>query len=157
MIELIEVQSDKEFTTARKLFKEYASQIGVDLSFQKFDEEIRDIEQQYSRPDGILFIACDIDAHPIGCFGIRRFEDSICELKRMYVKKEARGHGVGKELLAKAIDIAKELTYKKMRLDTLPSMESAIGLYKKTGFYEIEAYRFNPIEGTKYFEIQVGE
>ena len=81
------------------------------------------------------------------------FEDAISELKRMYVNKNYRGQGLGKRLLIKSIEVGKELGYKKMRLDTLPTMKAAIGLYKKMGFYEIPAYRFNPIEGTKYFEM----
>lgn len=155
MIELREAKSDQEYQIASKLFKEYASLLGIDLSFQNFDQELREIQTQYSRPDGILILAYDEAKLPIGCFGIRKFEDSICELKRMYLKKEVRGKGIGKKLLKKAIEIGENLTYKHMRLDTLPSMNSAIGLYTKMGFYEIKPYRYNPIEGTKYFEIQL--
>jgi len=157
MVELVEVKSDKEYKTVIELFKEYAFQINVDLSFQNFDIELKEIQKQYSRPYGIIFIVYDIDKKPIGCFGIRKLADTICELKRMYLKKEIRGMGIGNKLLTKAIEIGKELKYKRMRLDTLPTMESAIGLYKKIGFYEIDSYRFNPIEGTKYFEIQLKE
>lgn len=157
MVELLEAKSGDDYKTAIALFKEYAAQLGVDLSFQKFDQEILEIEQQYSRPSGVLFIAYDLDKKPMGCFGIRQFEDSICELKRMYLKQELRGKGIGKILLEKAIEVGKELKYDSMRLDTLPSMASAIGLYQKVGFYEIEPYRFNPIEGTKFFEIQLKE
>ena len=73
----------------------------------------------------------------------------------MYLKASVRGMGIGKLLLTKAIKAGKELGYNTMRLDTLPSMQSAIGLYQKMGFYEIPPYRFNPIAGTKYFEIQL--
>ena len=155
MIELVEAKSDTAYQTAIQLFREYASQINVDLSFQNFDRELEEIEQQYSRPNGVVFIVYDIDKKAVGCFGIRKFADSICELKRMYLKKEVQGMGIGRQLMVKAIEVGKELNYKKMRLDTLPSMEVAIGLYKKMGFYEIEPYRYNPIEGTKYFEIQL--
>ncbi|MEM6801102.1 MAG: GNAT family N-acetyltransferase [Bacteroidota bacterium] len=155
MIALKEVQSKEEYQIAIQLFKEYGAQIGIDLSFQNFEQELRDIHTQYARPHGILMIAYDKDKHPIGCFGIRKFADTICELKRMYLKKEARGKGLGKELLLESIRLGQQLAYKHMRLDTLPSMESAIRLYKKTGFYEIEPYRYNPIKGTKYFEIQL--
>ena len=156
-MDLKEVKSHKEYKAAISLFKEYVSQINVDLSFQNFDKEIKEIKSQYSRPHGAIFIAYDFGKVPIGCSGLRRFEDSICELKRMYLKKEFRGRGIGKRLLIKSIEVGKELGYEKMRLDTLPSMESAIRLYKKIGFYEIKAYRFNPVEGTKYFEIQLTE
>lgn len=153
MIRIKEATSNEAYSIAIKLIKEYVSQLGVDLSFQNFNREIQNIEQQYARPKGIMIIVYNEHEKAIGCFGIRLYEASICELKRMYLKKEYRGMGIGKELLAKSIELGKDLGYKKMRLDTLPSMQAAIGLYKNMGFYEIPAYRFNPIEGTKYFEI----
>lgn len=155
MVRLKEARSDKDYETGTELFREYASQIGVDLEFQDFSKEIGNIRSQYARPGGILFIAYDTDKTPLGCFGIRRLEDSICELKRMYLRKEARGRGLGKQLLARSIRMAKALGYKRMRLDTLPGMQTAIGLYKKAGFYEIDPYRFNPVAGTKYMEIKL--
>ena len=157
MIQFEEVKSDKDYNLAAKLFKEYASQLNLDLSFQNFEEEIINIEEQNSKPDGLILIAYDIDRNPIGCFGIRKFADSVCELKRMYLKKEMRRKGIGKQLLIKAIESAKALNYRYIRLDTLPTMETAIILYEKMGFYEIDAYRFNPIQGTKYFEIQLND
>jgi len=157
MIELIEAKSDKSYQIATSLFKEYAAQIGVDLSFQNFNQELANIQEQYARPKGVLYIAYDSSQNPIGCFGIRQFEDSICELKRMYLKSTYRGLGIGKQLLLKSIEVGRELGYTKMRLDTLPTMQSAIGLYQSIGFYEILPYRFNPIEGTKYFEIILEE
>ena len=153
MVKLIEVKSSREYKIAIRLFKEYAAQIDVDLSFQNFNQEIINIENQYCRPKGIIYLALNNNEKPIGCFGIRVFEDSICELKRMYLKKEYRRLGLGKLLLKKSIEVGKALNYKKMRLDTLPSMQAAISLYEQIGFYEIAAYRFNPIVGTKYFEI----
>ncbi|MFT4537108.1 MAG: putative acetyltransferase [Saprospiraceae bacterium] len=157
MVALLEVESDEEYKIAIELFKEYVAQINVDLSFQNFDREIKDIKYQYSRPNGVLIIGYDMENKAIGCFGIRRFADSICELKRMYLRKEVRGLGLGKKMLEKSNEIGKELNYRKMCLDTLQTMEFAIGLYEKNGFYEIDPYRFNPIEGTKYFEIKLRE
>lgn len=154
MIILKEVKSTEEYQVAAQLFKEYATQLNVDLSFQNFEQELLDIKIQYVRPKGIIYLAYD-ERKPVGCFGIRAFEGDICELKRMYLKTEMRGKGIGKQLLEKSIAVGKELGYLRMRLDTLPSMQSAIGLYQKMGFYEIEPYRFNPIEGTMYFEIKL--
>lgn len=153
MIELIEAVSDEDYKIAIQLFEEYAAQIGVDLSFQNFEQELLHLEKQYAKPHGGIYIAFDKERQPIGCFGIRAFEASICELKRMYLKKEYRGLGIGKKLLIQSIQVARAMDYQSMRLDTLPSMQSAINLYKKMGFYEIDPYRFNPIEGTKYLEI----
>jgi len=153
MISTQEATSTEAYKIALELIKEYVAQLGVDLSFQNIHQEIQNIEQQYARPEGVMIIVYTDNEKAIGCFGIRAFEESICELKRMYLKKEYQGLGIGKELLAKSLELGKALGYKKMRLDTLPSMQAAIGLYKNMGFYEIPAYRFNPIEGTKYFEI----
>lgn len=155
MIELREAKSKNEFKIAIQLFQEYAAQIGVDLEFQDFSKELETIEEHYSRPTGVLILAKNDKSSLLGCFALRALKSSICELKRMYVRKEARGLGIGKEMLRESIEIGKKLGYKKMRLDTLPTMGPAIALYQKMGFYEIEPYRFNPIKGTKYFEIEL--
>lgn len=155
MVLLKEITSKQEFEVGIALFQEYAADLGIDLSFQNFEQELLEIAEQYSRPNGTLIIAYDVDKQPLGCVGIRRLVHGICELKRMYLKEEARGRGLGKQLLSKAIAIAKEMGYNTMRLDTLQTMEAAMGLYKKMGFYEIEAYRFNPLEKAIYFEIQL--
>ena len=155
MITLTPATTLAQYKAAAKLIQAYATQLNVDLSFQNFDQELKELTIQYARPKGILYLAYDQDQNPVGCFGIRAFENNICELKRMYLKASVRGMGIGKLLLTKAIKAGKELGYNTMRLDTLPSMQSAIGLYQKMGFYEIPPYRFNPIAGTKYFEIQL--
>jgi ribosomal protein S18 acetylase RimI-like enzyme len=157
IIKLTEAKSSSDYEIAIKLFKEYASQIGIDLGFQNFNEEIENLESKYSRPKGVIYIAYNDENSPVGCFGIRAFDSTICELKRMYLKEEARGLGIGKLMMKKSITVAKELGYDKMRLDTLSSMLPAVGLYEKSGFYEIEPYYFNPIEEAKYFEISLNE
>ncbi len=155
MAKLLVANSIEDYKTAIQLFKEYAKQISVDLSFQDFENELLEIENQYSIPNGQLVIAYDELDQAVGCFGVRKFSESICELKRMYLKKEERGKGIGQKLLVRAIEIGRALKYEKMRLDTLPSMEVAINLYSKMGFYEITPYRFNPFKGAKYFEIKL--
>ena len=152
---LTEAISDGDYQLAVQLFREYATEIGIDLGFQNFSDEIDNIKEHYSRPKGVIIIARKDRSMVLGCFGIRDLTGTICELKRMYLKSEARGIGIGKLMLEKSIEIGKELGYKKMRLDTLPTMHSAIGLYTKMGFYEIEPYRFNPIKGAKYFELRL--
>lgn len=157
IVKLIEVKSDSDYEIAMRLFKEYASQIKIDLGFQNFNEEIENLESKYSRPKGVIYIAYDHENSPLGCFGIRAFNNTVCELKRMYLKEEARGLGIGKLMMKKSITVGKELGYDKMRLDTLSSMLPAVSLYKKSGFYEIDPYCFNPIEEAKYFEINLKE
>lgn len=156
-IKFTEVKSKNEYEIAASLFKEYASQIVIDLEFQNFNKEVENLEDQYSRPEGVIYIIYNLENLPIGCFGIRKLENSICELKRMYLKEDYRGLGFGKKMMEKAIEAGKEMRYQKMRLDTLSTMNTAIGLYKSVGFYEIESYCFNPIETAKYFEINLKE
>ena len=156
MIELKEAETKEGYNLATTLFKEYVSQLGIDLSFQNFNNELENIAVEYGTPDGTIFIAYNND-EPVGCFGVRKLENSICELKRMHVHDKARGLGVGKQLLKKSFEAGKQLGYSKMRLDTLSTMHNALNLYKQAGFYEIEPYRFDPIEDTKYFEIDLDE
>ncbi|MDW3190833.1 MAG: GNAT family N-acetyltransferase [Cytophagales bacterium] len=154
MIQFQEAKSPEAFQLAVDLFKEYADQIETDLSFQNFDEEMENIEHQYSKPWGTLYLIYQKEALA-GCFAIRKFESTICELKRMYLRTSARGSGLGKTMLLEAIEAAKSMQYQKMRLDTLPTMKPAIELYQKVGFYEIDPYRFNPIPDSKFFEIDL--
>lgn len=147
-----EASHHEDYLLAAELFKEYAAQIGIDLEFQGFKTELKNIQEIYSRPGGALMLAY-LYKELVGCAGIRKFENNICELKRMYLRQPVRGHGVGRALLQKSITLGRELNYTHMRLDTLPTMTQAIKLYEQEGFYEIQAYRFNPIQGTKYFEI----
>jgi putative acetyltransferase len=143
--------TEDDFKQARILFKEYADALGVDLSFQDFEKELEIINVQYNKPDGGLLIA-HLGDHPVGCAGVRRFDEETAELKRMYVKSESRGFRIGVELLKRSLIVAKELGYKKMRLDTLENMAKAQELYRSFGFYIIPSYRFNPLKGTIYME-----
>jgi GNAT superfamily N-acetyltransferase len=141
----------KEFKIAKTLFEEYAAGLNVDLCFQGFDEELKTIHLQYNLPKGCLVLAHE-NEKIIGCAAIREFKGSNCELKRMYLKPECRGKGVGKKLLQFMLEKAKTLGYSKMLLDTLPLMKEAQQLYLQFGFKHIESYRFNPVEGTVYME-----
>ncbi len=150
-IQLIEVSSATDYQFAKVLFNEYADSLEFDLGFQGIEQEFMDLTKQYSKPQGAV-ILLKIDTKPVGCVGVRLFEDTICELKRMYLRDEARGKGLGKALLQKSFEVAKQLGYSRMRLDTIASMTSATQLYEKSGFYEIAPYRYNPMNGAKYYE-----
>jgi len=152
MIVLKEVTSTEAYLLAAQLFQEYAHDIGIDLEFQNFEAEISNLQHQYARPKGAIFIAYDHGHNAVGCVGVRKLENSICELKRMYIKPEARGKGLGTLLVQKCIEIGIELGYSKIRLDTLASMYVAIHIYEKAGFYEIDSYRFNPFEEAVFYE-----
>jgi len=144
-------QTENEFEQARVLFKEYADTLGVDLSFQDFEKELRTIHIQYNKPEGGLLLVY-LNDNPVACTGVRKSDERTAELKRMFVKKEYRGQRIGVELLKHSLNMAKNLGYEKIRLDTLENMAKAQELYKSFGFYMIPPYRFNPIKGTIYME-----
>ena len=153
-IEIKEVQNAADFLAAKELILEYVKWLGIDLSFQNFDKEINTLEETYSNPNGGLCVALR-NEKAIGVAGIKRFSDKECELKRMFVQADSRGFGIGKLLLTKCIEIAKKLDYHTIKLDTADFMKSAIKLYADNGFVEIPAYRYNPYEEARYFELDL--
>ena len=154
MIEIIHVETKDQVSIVRELFLEYAKSLGFSLCFQDFDKELARLPGEYAPPDGRLFIALD-DTDAIGCIALRKLDEGICEMKRLYVKPSCRGKGLGKLLVQTVIDEAVKIGYKKMRLDTVPKMKEAIDLYRKIGFKEIKPYRENPIEGALYMEMEL--
>ncbi|WP_309139170.1 GNAT family N-acetyltransferase [Brevibacillus sp. RS1.1] len=154
LLRLIHATEDDEYEQARELFLEYVDSLGVDLSFQNIAIELQNIPGEYAPPDGCILLALD-NEQPAGCVALRKIDEQVCEMKRLYVKPEWKGRGVGKKLALAIIDEAKFRGYSFIRLDTLPTMEQAIQLYRSLEFYPIEPYRFNPIEGTLYMEKQL--
>jgi carbonic anhydrase len=154
MVNYINAESEEEYTTAAGLFKEYSEWLNIDLSFQHFDEELLSLKTMYGAPNGGI-VLCKIENECIGCVGLRKINDDTAELKRMFIKPSYQKQGTGRTLLDKAIELARALNYKTIRLDTLNYMTAAINLYKKHGFYEIPAYYHNPNETAVYFEIKL--
>jgi ribosomal protein S18 acetylase RimI-like enzyme len=154
MIDIVKANTDERIAQAKALFQEYAESLGFDLCFQNFDVEMDRFPDQYSPPRGGLFLALSQN-RPIGCVGVRYFDEGICEMKRLYVRPAFRGKHAGRNLAVAAIEAGKTLGYKQMRLDTLRSMERANQLYKTLGFVEIEPYRKNPLDGAIYFELRL--
>jgi ribosomal protein S18 acetylase RimI-like enzyme len=146
--------SFEEFAIARELFVEYQRAIGVDLCFQSFSEELERLPEMYGHPTGALFLAVrSADGQTVGCVGLRRLEPGVCEMKRLYVKPAARGHGVGRQLVAALLAEARKLQFDRMRLDTLATMTEAQALYESLGFRDIPPYNQHPVEGTRYLEL----
>ena len=151
MFKVVTVHTETEYAAASALFKEYATWLNIDLSFQNFEEELLQLKEMYSEPNGAIFLLQQADEF-IGCVALRKKEEGIAELKRMYIKPTTRKTGGGTMLLKKALAAAKLLGYDLIRLDTLANMTPAINLYKKHGFYEIAPYYFNPEENAVFFE-----
>jgi len=140
----------------RQYFRNYAAWLGVDLSYQNFDQEMASLPGAYSAPQGRLFFA-EVDGRPAGCVGVRPLTDSdgVCEMKRLYVEPEERGHGVGAALALAAIKAAKEIGYRKLMIDTLPNMRMAVKLYRELGFTEAPNYYQTPVEGTMFLALDL--
>lgn len=148
------VGSDELIEKTKRIFREYQESIETDLCFQKFEEELASLPGKYSYPQGRLYLAF-IDNEIVGCVALRPMNDVNCEMKRLYVCPEYRGLGFGRILAEKIISDAKEIGYKKMFLDTLDTMVSAVNLYKKLGFKDAHEYCFNPIKGAIFLVLDL--
>jgi ribosomal protein S18 acetylase RimI-like enzyme len=151
-ISIIQAETQEQVKDAKALFLEYAKSLNFDLCFQDFDKELASLPGDYTPPEGRLLIAMQ-NNQVAGCVALRKFEDNICEMKRLYVKPEFRGMKIGKLLAERILEEAKSIGYKKMYLDTVPSMKEAIQLYKNLGFNEINPYRYNPQPGAIFMEL----
>jgi ribosomal protein S18 acetylase RimI-like enzyme len=154
-MKFIQAQSAEEISRARALFEEYAASLGVDLCFQSFDKELVELPDKYAPPGGRLFLAVARD-HAAGCVALREIDEGVCEMKRLYVRPEFRGTGLGRTLAETIISTAREIGYRHMRLDTLPGkMDRAIAMYRSFGFKEIEPYYDNPVAGALFMELEL--
>lgn len=152
MAYLRQASTPDEVDTARGLFREYETWFGISLCFQNFDDEVAALPGKYAPPEGRLYIAFD-DDEALGCIALRKIEDGVCEMKRLFLRESSRGKGVGKMLIEKVLEDAAEMGYRLMRLDTYPpKMGKAVDLYKAYGFYEIPSYYNNPHDDVLYME-----
>jgi ribosomal protein S18 acetylase RimI-like enzyme len=152
MIEL--VTAEPLLSKVRELFREYQSLLGVDLCFQNFDDELLTLPGKYAPPRGRLYLA-SMDERAVGCIAVRPLAENKCEMKRFYVRPNYRGQNIGRALVSKLIEEARAIGYRQMVLDTVPSQKNAQTLYRSLGFYEIEPYCHNPIEGTLYLALDL--
>lgn len=151
----IECAETPEFVaTIRKLFVEYSESLEVDLCFQGFAEELAKLPGDYARPAGRLALVSEGN-EVVGCGALRPLRSDVCEMKRLYVRPAFRGKGVGGAMIDAMISSALEIGYQSMRLDTLPSMATAIAIYRSLGFREIAPYRVNPVPGALFFELDL--
>jgi ribosomal protein S18 acetylase RimI-like enzyme len=152
MIKLAQAKLPDDESVVRELFLEYAASLPFSLRFQNWEHELAHLAEEYGSPTGCLILATEAD-NLAGCVALRRISESVCEMKRLYVRPGYRGLGLGRRLAQVILDEARKLQYQRMVLDTVPQMIEAIALYRALGFREIPAYRHNPVPGALYFEI----
>lgn len=148
-------QSHEDLNAIRGLFVDYQADIGVDLCFQGFEQELAALPGQYAEPDGLLLLAT-VDGAPAGCCAFRALVNSdhlnACEMKRLFVRRAYRGFGLGRMLVEQTMSRARVAGYTNMLLDTLSDMEAARALYEELGFEEVAPYYHNPLPGGHYLK-----
>jgi ribosomal protein S18 acetylase RimI-like enzyme len=154
MIRIAHAATQEQIGNVRELFVEYAHSPNVDLCFENLEKEMNELPGVYAPPHGSLLLAAD-GKKIAGCVALKKIDDRVCEMKRLYVRDEFRGKGIGKKLAQHIADEARKIGYERLRLDTLPSMKEAISLYRSLGFEEIPAYRDLPVPGSLFMQVKL--
>ena len=153
---IVHARTAAEFQDAIRLFGAYAGTLGVDLSFQNFEDELENMPGEYAPPKGELLLARAADGDAVGCVALRPLDiPGCCEMKRLYVARKGRRLGAGKALVDAIIQEAVNRGYTEMRLDTLPSMAAALALYTEAGFERIKPYYASPVPGAVFLAKQL--
>ena len=151
MLNIFQATTDLQIAEARALFRDYEAWLDLDLCFQGFEDELRSLPGKYAAPDGRLLLAYQ-EENLAGCIALRKLDDGVCEMKRLFVRHEFRGHKIGVHLIEMLIADAREIGYRRMRLDTYPpKMAKAVSLYESHGFVPIPPYYDNPHSGEVLF------
>ena len=159
MLKIYPVETDEDIEIARSLLAEYLACRELEDSIfpqevQAFQKQLSELPAEFAGPGGCLLLAM-YGEQQAGCVALRDLGDSICEMKRLYVKPEFRGLKIGRKLAEAVIAEAQRIGYSAIRGDTVGSMQTAQTLYASLGFNEIESYRYNPIEGVKFIELKL--
>lgn len=143
----------EEVDTVRTLFREYQAWLNIDLCFQSFEEELAGLPGRYAPPQGVILFAEAANGGIAGVVALRALDPYTAEMKRLFVRPAHQGTGLGRALAEAIIESARQRGYSRLRLDTLPSMGTAIQLYRKLGFVDIPQYTVNPVPGALYLEL----
>jgi putative acetyltransferase len=155
LLNFTQAESPAQIAQVREVFLEYAQSLGFSLCFQNFDEELASLPGDYAPPEGRLLLA-EYESQLAGCVALHKLDPAICEMKRLYLRPQFRGKGLGRSLAERIIAEARQIGYRHMRLDTVePVMKDAVAMYRMLGFREIAPYRSNPIAGTLYMELEL--
>jgi GNAT superfamily N-acetyltransferase len=150
-----QAESPAQIAQARELFLEYAQSLGFSLCFQNFDQELAGLPGGYAPPDGRLLLA-EYENQLAGCVALHKLEADVCEMKRLYLRSQFRGKGRGRALAERIIAEARQIGYRRMRLDTVePVMKDAVAMYRRLGFQQVAPYCPNPIAGAMYMELEL--
>lgn len=150
MVTIFSPSTDSDWHEARRLVQEYTLSLGIDLTFQNIESELSNLKEKFAGNGGAFFLARS-ENEIVGCVGFWRIDPNTCELKRLYVIPTARGQQLGEQLIRTVLNRAREMQYTIILLDTIDTMTTAIRLYRRMGFVEISAYRYNPLDGARYF------
>lgn len=160
------VRSAHDVAAARELFREYRQwhidhreENGLDERVLKvglgyLDQEIESFPGEFAPPRGALVLALR-DGSPVGCGALKPLRRTVGEIKRVYVRAPARGHGLGLRITRTLLSLARKRGYPRVVLDTLPSMTAAIAMYRKLGFVPTAAYWAHPVSNALYFEYRL--
>jgi GNAT superfamily N-acetyltransferase len=152
---IFQAESAAQLAQVRELFREYALSLNFSLCFQNFDRELAELPGEYSPPYGRLLLA-EFRGDTAGCVALHKWNQEVCEMKRLYLRPRFRGKGLGRILAEAAIAEASKIGYRRMRLDSVePVMADAVAMYRKLGFRPIAPYRANPMPGTLYLELEL--
>ncbi len=154
-LSIVQATLPSQIAQARDLFLEYAQSLGFSLCFQNFDKELAELPGDYAPPEGRLLLA-EYDGQLAACVALHKLASGTSEMKRLYLRPQFRGKGLGRTLAERIIIEARQIGYQRMRLDTVePIMKDAVAMYRKLGFKEIAPYRPNPIAGAMYMELEL--
>ncbi|MCC6346295.1 MAG: GNAT family N-acetyltransferase [Nitrospirales bacterium] len=154
MVTIVPAEEGELLAQVKELFREYAAALGCNPCFKNLELEIAALPGGYGPPEGSLLVARH-ESRVAGCVALKKLDRDACEMKRLYVRPEFRGKGIGKALVLSAVEDARRMSYHRIRLNTLPSMKEAIPLYHSLGFQDIEPYDATPITGALYMEFTI--